>query len=156
MRSITRLNEHNLILVGEVEWLGVVQGNRKVERGSVNLGDRRELGNARIFLSDQLRPPESKLSVAGVASRDKHRAIIDRNGDHIFGTTEWVAPERGWVKSATHELGVVTSGFGTPDGSKVGAAAFVEDARVKVGFGPAIIEDLGGASGKFMEKNQRG
>ena len=107
MRSVTRLNEHNLILVGEVEWLGVVQGNRKVERGSVNLGDRRELGNARIFLSDQLRPPESKLRVAGVASRDKHRAIIDRNGDHIFGTTEWVAPERGWVKSATHELGVL-------------------------------------------------
>lgn len=107
MRSVTRFNEHDLILVGEVEWLGVVRGNRKMERGGVDLGDRRELGNARVFLSDQFRPPESKLRIAGVASRDKHRAIIDGNGDHILGAIEWVAPEWRWVKSAISELGVL-------------------------------------------------
>lgn len=60
MRSIIRFDEHDLILMGEVQWLAVICRDREVERGSANLGGRRELGNARV-LGNQFRPPESEL-----------------------------------------------------------------------------------------------
>lgn len=124
------------------------------------------------------------MRVAGIAPGNKHGAIVDGNGNHIFRAAEWVAPERCRVKSAVDELGVlglielsvssvsqvlqrthVTRDFGSPDSAKyeplsdcepreerrenvrkVGTTAIVKDARVKVGLGPAIIEDLGAAS----------
>lgn len=71
MRPITRFDEHNLIFVGEVEGFGVVYGNREMERGGVDLGNRRELSHTQVLLSNQLRPPESKLRVADIPSRNK-------------------------------------------------------------------------------------
>ena len=71
MGSITRFDEHDLILVGEVEWFGIIHSDREVKRGSVDLRDRRELGDAGVLLSNQLSPPESELRIASIASRDK-------------------------------------------------------------------------------------
>lgn len=71
MRSVTRFDEHNLILVGEVEWLAIVHSDGEVECGSVNLGDRCELGNTEVLLSNQFCPPESELGIVGVVSGDK-------------------------------------------------------------------------------------
>ena len=107
VRSVIRFDEHNLILVGEVEWFAIIRSDREVERGSVNLRDRRELGNARILLGNQFCPPESELGIVDNASRNKDRAIVDGNGNDIFCVTEWVAPEWRWEKSVANELGVL-------------------------------------------------
>lgn len=109
---VTRLDKYDLILVGEVQRLGVVQGNRKVECSSVDLGDRRELSHTQVLLSNQFRPPESELRVADVPSRNKNRAVVDGNGNYIFCATEWVAPERCWEKRVANELGVLDSILG--------------------------------------------
>ena len=37
VRSITRFDVHDLILVGVVEWPAIIRSNREVERGSVDL-----------------------------------------------------------------------------------------------------------------------
>lgn len=71
MRSVTWFDEYDLILVGEVEWLAIIRSDREVKRSNANLRDRRELGDARVLLSDQFRPPESKLRIVDIASRNK-------------------------------------------------------------------------------------
>lgn len=72
VRPVARFNEHDLILVCEVKRLAVVRSNREVKCGSVDLGDRRELSYTHVLLSNQLRPPESKLCVAGIPSGNEH------------------------------------------------------------------------------------
>lgn len=72
MSPVTWLNEHDLILVSEVQRFGVIRSDRKMERGSVDLRDRCKLRYARIFLGNQLRPAEPELRVAGVPSWDEH------------------------------------------------------------------------------------
>ena len=71
MRSVARFDEHDLILVGEVEWLAMVRSDGEVERSSVNLRDRRELGSTEVLLSNQFCSPESKLGIIGNVSRNK-------------------------------------------------------------------------------------
>lgn len=71
MRSVTRFDERDLILVGEVEWLAIVRSDGEVECGNVNLGDRRELGNTEVPPSNQFCPPESELGIVGIISRNK-------------------------------------------------------------------------------------
>ncbi len=71
VRSVTRFDEYDLILVGEVEWLAIIRSDREVKRSSVNLRDRRELGDTGVLLSNQFCPPESKLRIADIASRNK-------------------------------------------------------------------------------------
>ena len=72
MRPVVRFDEHDLILVGEIEWLGVVHTNGEMECSSVDLGDCRELSDTRVLLSNQLCPPESELGVTGVPSRNEN------------------------------------------------------------------------------------
>jgi hypothetical protein len=69
---ITRFDEYNLILVGEVEWLAIIRSDGEMKGGSVNLRNCRELGDAEIVLSNQFCPPESKLGIADIASRNKY------------------------------------------------------------------------------------
>ena len=71
MGSVTRFDEQDLILVGEVEWLAIVHSDGEVERGSVNLRDLCELGNTEVLLSNQFCPPESELGIVGIISRSK-------------------------------------------------------------------------------------
>jgi hypothetical protein len=110
VRSVTRFDEHDLILVIEVEWLAIIRSDGEVERGSVNLRDRRELGNAEVLLSNQFGPPESELGIAGIASRNEDRAVVDGNSDYIFGVITRVAPE-GLVKKCRERIGY--TGFGS-------------------------------------------
>jgi hypothetical protein len=94
VRSITWFDKHNLICVGEVEWLLVIRSDREVKCGGVNLRYCRELAGGEVELSNQFPPPETELRVADIASRNKYWAVIDRNRYHSLGTAEWVAPER--------------------------------------------------------------
>ena len=66
--TILWFDEHHLILVAEVELLAIILGDREVERGCVNLRDRRELRDTEVLPSNQLRPPKSVLGLAGIAS----------------------------------------------------------------------------------------
>ena len=50
--SVSRFDEHDLILMGEVEWLAVICSDGEVECSGVNLRDRCELRNAEIPLSN--------------------------------------------------------------------------------------------------------
>lgn len=68
VRPIIRLDKHNLILVGIVEWLAVIHSDREVERSGVNLRDLYELRDARVLPSNQIRPSEPVLRIIGVAS----------------------------------------------------------------------------------------
>ena len=107
VRSVPWFDEHDLIFVSEVEWFVIICSDGDVERGGINLRDRRELGNTGVLLSNQFCPPESELGIAGSASRNKDRAVVDGNSNYIFGVTEWVAPERRWERSVASELGVL-------------------------------------------------
>lgn len=96
MSPVTRFDEHDLILVAEVEWFAIIRSHGEVERGSANLRDRREIGNAVVLASNQLCPPESELGIGEIASGDEDRAVVDRNIDCNFGVTGSAAPERRW------------------------------------------------------------
>ena len=108
MRPITRFDEQNLVLVGVVEWLGIIHSNREVERSGVDLCDCRELRDTRVLPGDQLCPSESELCIGLVASGDKDRAIIDRNSNNIFGIAGSAVPERRGEKCVVDELGILS------------------------------------------------
>ncbi len=72
VRPVTRFDEYNLILVGEVEWLAIIRSDREVKCGGINLGDCCELGSGGIELSYQFCPPKSKLCITDITSRNKY------------------------------------------------------------------------------------
>ena len=63
VRSITRFDEHDLVLVSVVERFTIVHSDGEVERSSVDLCDCRELRNTRVLPGDQLSPSKSELRV---------------------------------------------------------------------------------------------
>jgi hypothetical protein len=79
--SVTWFDEHDLILMGQVKRLAIISSDGKVKRSRVDLRDRRELGDTGVPLSNQFCPSESKLGIADIASGNKDRAVVDRNGD---------------------------------------------------------------------------
>ena len=107
--SVLRFDEHDLILVGQIKRLGIIQSDGKVECGGVNLRYRRELGDAQVRLGNQLCPPESELCIGHVTSRNEDRAVIDGNRNYFFGFAVRAVPERRREKRVTETsvLGLV-------------------------------------------------
>ena len=72
VRSVIRFDEHDLILVREVEWLAIICSDREVKCGGVDLRNCCEQGGGEVELSNQFRPAETKLRIAGISSGNKY------------------------------------------------------------------------------------
>ena len=106
MRPITRLNEHNLVLVRIVQRMGLVALDREVEHRHARLQDRVQVVVVPVVCRNELGAAEAELGAATSGNED--RRVVDSDGDDLLaGQNKSLVPERRRELSMAEEFGIL-------------------------------------------------
>lgn len=105
MSTIIWLNEDRLILVRQVQGLLVILLDGEMESGYTSLNLSKEFGVFAVVGSDQIGTSEAVLRVS---PRRENRAVVDRDGNNLFGgDVTSLTPKRSCENVLSEESGVL-------------------------------------------------
>ena len=93
MRPVIGLNEHDLVLVRIVQWMGLVALDREVEHRHARLQERVQVVVVPVVCCNELGAAEAELGAA--TSGNENGGVVDSNGDDLLaGQNKSLVPER--------------------------------------------------------------